>query len=126
MIKTLRSVIGCRGQSVSALDRSYALRRFPTLVLWGTRDRMIPAHHASAALASNPGAEVALLDGTGHLPHLTRADRRRRAPELLHQRLSGSRTRYGRQPRHRFDLCSPAGRAAHARRRGLDLTVTPA
>jgi pimeloyl-ACP methyl ester carboxylesterase len=73
MIKTLRSVIGCRGQTVSALDRSYALRRFPTLVLWGTRDRMIPAHHASAALASNPGAEVALLDGTGHLPHLTRA-----------------------------------------------------
>jgi NTE family protein len=73
MIKTLRSVIGWRGQTVSALDRSYALRRFPTLVLWGTRDRMIPAHHASAALASNPGAEVALLDGTGHLPHLTRA-----------------------------------------------------
>ena len=35
---------------------------------------MIPAHHASAALASNPGAELALLDGTGHLPHLTRAD----------------------------------------------------
>ena len=34
---------------------------------------MIPAHHASAALASNPGAEVALLDGIGHLPHLTRA-----------------------------------------------------
>ena len=34
---------------------------------------MIPAHHASAALASNPGAEVALLDGTGHLPQLTRA-----------------------------------------------------
>jgi EmrB/QacA subfamily drug resistance transporter len=73
MIKTLRSVIGWRGQSVSALHRSYALRRFPTLVLWGTRDRMIPAHHASAARASNPVAELALLDGTGHLPHLTRA-----------------------------------------------------
>jgi EmrB/QacA subfamily drug resistance transporter len=73
MIRTLQSVIGWRGQTVSALDRSYALRRFPTLVLWGTRDRMIPAHHASAALASNPGAEIALLDGTGHLPHLTRA-----------------------------------------------------
>ena len=72
-LKTLRSVIACRGQSVSAFDRSYALRRFPTLVVWGTRDRMIPAHHASAALASNPDAELALLDGTGHLPHLTRA-----------------------------------------------------
>ena len=73
MLKTLRSVIGWRGQSVSAFDRSYALRRFPTLVVWGTRDRMIPAHHASAAVASNPDAELALLDGTGHLPHLTGA-----------------------------------------------------
>ena len=35
---------------------------------------MIPADHASAALASNPDAELALFDGTGHLPHLTRAD----------------------------------------------------
>ena len=42
---------------------------------------MIPAHHASAALASNPGAELVLLDGTGHLPHLTRA-------ELVAERLS--------------------------------------
>jgi len=67
-------VIGSRGQCVSALDRFYLLRRFPTLLLWGTRDRMIPAHHASAASASNPGAEVVLLDGSGHLPHLTRAE----------------------------------------------------
>lgn len=102
MIKTLRSVIGWRGQSVSALHRSYALRRFPTLVLWGTRDRMIPAHHASAALGSNPGAELALLDGTGHLPHLTRAglvaehlssfinDCPVRAPVMAENRVTGS------------------------------------
>ena len=102
MLKTLRSVIGWRGQSVSALDRSYALRRFPTLVLWGTRDRMIPAHHASAALESNPGADVALLDGAGHLPHLTRAglvavrvssfinDSPARAPILAEDRVTGS------------------------------------
>jgi pimeloyl-ACP methyl ester carboxylesterase len=73
-IRTLRSVIGCRGQCVSALDRFYLMRRLPTLVVWGTRDRTIPAHHASAASASNPGAELVLLDGIGHLPHLTRAE----------------------------------------------------
>ena len=118
MIKTLRSVIGWRGQSVSALDRSYALRRFPTLVLWGTRDRMIPAHHASAALASNPGAEVALLDGTGHLPHLTRAglvaerlssfinDSPVRAPVMADHRVTGSSC--ARQP------AGPPVRAAEA------------
>ena len=118
MIKTLRSVIGWRGQSVSALDRSYALRRFPTLVLWGTRDRMIPAHHASAALASNPGAELALLDGTGHLPHLTRAglvaerlssfinDSPVRAPVMADHRVTGSSS--ARQP------AGPPVRAAEA------------
>jgi len=118
MIKTLRSVIGWRGQSVSALHRSYALRRFPTLVLWGTRDRMIPAHHASAALGSNPGAELALLDGTGHLPHLTRAglvaerlcsfinDSPVRAPVVTDQRVPGSSS--ARQP------ARPSVRAAEA------------
>ena len=74
LIRTLRSVIGCRGQSVSALHRLYALKRFPTLLVWGTGDRVIPPHHASAALALNPGAELVLLDGVGHLPHLTRGD----------------------------------------------------
>jgi pimeloyl-ACP methyl ester carboxylesterase len=73
LLTTVRAVIGHRGQRACVLDRLHLLRRIPTLVLWGTRDRVIPAHHASAALASNPGAEVALLDGTGHLPHLTRA-----------------------------------------------------
>ena len=118
MIKTLRSVIGWRGQSVSALDRSYALRCFPTLVLWGTRDRMIPAHHASAALASNPGAEVALLDGIGHLPHVTRAglvaerlssfinDSPVRAPVMPDHRVTGSSC--ARQP------AGPPVRAAEA------------
>ncbi len=74
LLITVRAVIGHRGQRACVLDRLHLLRRIPTLVLWGTRDRMIPAHHASAALASNPGAELTLLDGTGHLPHLTRAD----------------------------------------------------
>jgi EmrB/QacA subfamily drug resistance transporter len=73
-IRTLRSVIGCRGQSVSARDRLYALTRFPTLLVWGTRDRVIPPHHASTALAILPAAELALLDGIGHLPHLTRSE----------------------------------------------------
>jgi pimeloyl-ACP methyl ester carboxylesterase len=73
-IRTLRSVIGCRGQSVSARNRLYALRRFPTLLVWGTLDRIIPVDHASAALTSLPGTELVLLDGVGHLPHLTRGE----------------------------------------------------
>jgi pimeloyl-ACP methyl ester carboxylesterase len=74
LTRTLRSAIGSRGQCVCALDRLYLFRALPTLLLWGTRDRMIPVHHASAALASNPGAELVLLDDVGHLPQLTRAE----------------------------------------------------
>jgi pimeloyl-ACP methyl ester carboxylesterase len=74
LIRTLRSVIGWRGQSVSAINRLHALRRFPTLLVWGAGDRVIPAHHASTALAFQPGAELVLLDGVGHLPHLTRGE----------------------------------------------------
>jgi pimeloyl-ACP methyl ester carboxylesterase len=72
-ITTLRAVIGRRGQRVNALDRFYLLRPVPTLLIWGTRDRMIPSHHASAALATHPSAELVLVDGAGHLPHRTRA-----------------------------------------------------
>jgi EmrB/QacA subfamily drug resistance transporter len=74
LLTTVRAVIGHRGQRACVLDRMHLLQRFPTLVMWGTRDRMIPAHHASAALASNPTAELALLDNTGHQPHLTQAN----------------------------------------------------
>jgi EmrB/QacA subfamily drug resistance transporter len=74
LLRTLRAVIGRRGQCVSALDRMHLFRRVPTLVLWGSRDRTIPAHHASAVVAANANAEVVLLDGVGHLPHRTRAD----------------------------------------------------
>ena len=79
---------------------------------------MIPAHHASAALGSNPGAELALLDGTGHLPHLTRAglvaehlssfinDSPARAPVMAENRVTGST--YAPQP------AGPPMRAAEA------------
>ena len=72
-ITTLRAVIGRRGQRVNALDRFYLLRPVPTLLIWGTHDRMIPSQHASAALATHPSAELVLLDGAGHLPHRTQA-----------------------------------------------------
>jgi pimeloyl-ACP methyl ester carboxylesterase len=72
-ITTLRAVIGRRGQRVNALDRFYLLRAVPTLLIWGTHDRMIPSHHACAALATHPSAKLVLVDGAGHLPHRTRA-----------------------------------------------------
>src|SRR3954449_5709885 len=49
-VHTLRSVIDIHGQRVSARDRLYLLERFPTLLLWGGRDRTIPSDHGREAL----------------------------------------------------------------------------
>lgn len=49
--------------------------RFPTLIVWGTRDRMIPAWHATTAHNAIAGSQVELFVGAGHFPHLDEPDR---------------------------------------------------
>jgi pimeloyl-ACP methyl ester carboxylesterase len=44
--------------------------RVPTLVVWGTADRMIPIEHGYAYADAIPGAELQLVPGAGHLPQL--------------------------------------------------------
>jgi pimeloyl-ACP methyl ester carboxylesterase len=68
-VRTLRSVVGPGGQTVSALDRLYLASHLPTLILWGGRDRMIPAHHALAAQEALPGSRLVLFEDAGHFPH---------------------------------------------------------
>ncbi len=41
------------------------------LVVWGTNDHVIPVEHAEQLRETLPGAEVVLLDGIGHTPHLS-------------------------------------------------------
>jgi len=42
----------------------------PTLVVWGTADRMVPVAHANQYATAIPGAETDLIDTAGHLPQL--------------------------------------------------------
>jgi pimeloyl-ACP methyl ester carboxylesterase len=42
----------------------------PTLVVWGTADRMVPLAHAHQYAAAIPGAEIDLIHTAGHLPQL--------------------------------------------------------
>ena len=44
----------------------------PTRVIWGEADRFLPPDYAQALAKSIPGAEVSLLPGCGHMPHLER------------------------------------------------------
>ena len=45
-------------------------RRCPVLLVWGTRDRMVPHTGARSLLEALPDARVELLDGCGHCPQL--------------------------------------------------------
>ena len=74
-LATTRAVIDPGGQSVSAHDYLPESLPIPTLIVWGTRDRMIPAWHAVRAQQSIPHCRVELFEGAGHFPHLDEPDR---------------------------------------------------
>lgn len=74
-LATTRGVIDPGGQSVSAHDFLPMATQIPTLVVWGTRDRVIPAWHASTAHQTIAGCRVELFIGAGHYPHLDEPDR---------------------------------------------------
>lgn len=59
-------------QGQQAVDLTAALHALtmPVQVIWGRDDRIIPVAHAEAA---SPLAEVHVLQGAGHLPHMEKA-----------------------------------------------------
>ena len=73
-LETLRAVIDARGQHVSARDRLHLVADFPTLIVWGERDRTIPIDHGREAHAAIPGSRFELLARAAHFPHLEDPD----------------------------------------------------
>jgi pimeloyl-ACP methyl ester carboxylesterase len=67
-IRTLRAVVDWRGQVVTMLDRCYLTRGMPTLLVWGSRDQVLPIHHGVTAHAAMPGSRFEVFDGAGHFP----------------------------------------------------------
>jgi pimeloyl-ACP methyl ester carboxylesterase len=74
-LRTLRGVADARGQAVSALDRLYLANAVPMLVIWGSRDPIVPALHAETVRELVPTARVEVFQGAGHWPHLDDPDR---------------------------------------------------
>ncbi|MFF3304658.1 alpha/beta fold hydrolase [Streptomyces sp. NPDC002908] len=70
-ISTLRAVVDWRGQVVTMLDRCYLAQGMPTLLLWGSRDSVVPVHHAYGAHAAMPNSRLEIFDGAGHFPFHT-------------------------------------------------------
>jgi len=72
-LRTLRSVVDIRGQTLSALDRLPRLvGDVPTLIVAGAQDEVIPSSHAHAAHAALPGSRLEIIDDAGHHPMLDR------------------------------------------------------
>jgi pimeloyl-ACP methyl ester carboxylesterase len=69
-VRTLNSVIGPGGQTVSAADRLYLAAAVPSLIVWGDRDEIIPVDHARAARELMPGSRLEIFPGAGHFPHV--------------------------------------------------------
>jgi pimeloyl-ACP methyl ester carboxylesterase len=74
-VRTLRSVVDWRGQAITMLDRCYLTQGMPTLLIWGSRDAVVPPHHAEIAHAAMPGSRLELFEGAGHFPHQTDPER---------------------------------------------------
>jgi pimeloyl-ACP methyl ester carboxylesterase len=74
-LATTRAVIDIGGQSISAHDHLEGAPPIPTLIVWGSKDRMIPASHALSVESALPDCRVEIFEGAGHFPHLDDPDR---------------------------------------------------
>jgi pimeloyl-ACP methyl ester carboxylesterase len=67
--RSLRGVIGPRGQLGSFLEMEYLTAHVPTLLVWSQQDVIIPVAHAHRTHAHLPGSELLVFRGGGHEPH---------------------------------------------------------
>jgi len=67
--ETLR-VYGGTSMADPALRGRLPRATAPSLVVWGTADRLAPVEHGNAYAEGLPGARLALLPDAGHLPQL--------------------------------------------------------
>jgi pimeloyl-ACP methyl ester carboxylesterase len=69
--RSLRSVVDWRGQMITMLDRCYLTQGMPTLLIWGSRDAVVPVEHAYRAHAAMPASQLEIFPGAGHFPFRT-------------------------------------------------------
>lgn len=94
-LRTLRSVVDYRGQSVSALNRLGVKADTPTMAIWGDQDAIIPVEHAFAAYEARPGTRLEVLTGVGHFPQVERPTE---VVDLIDDFISRDRTESVEQP----------------------------
>ncbi len=76
-LKTLRAAVTLRGirpEIVASVHTAAAQISAPTLIVWGTKDRIIPSDQAPVAARTIPGARLHMMTGIGHVPYLEAPD----------------------------------------------------
>lgn len=102
-VRTLRSVVDWRGQVVTMLDRSYLSQDVPTLIIWGSRDSILPARHSDTVHAALPTSRLEVFDGAGHFPFRTDPHR---FVKLLEEFMAGTEPASFDRDRWRARLCA--------------------
>jgi pimeloyl-ACP methyl ester carboxylesterase len=69
-LASTRAVVGLRGQTVSAQPYFSKFETLPALLVWGGRDRTIPASHADNLSREVPNSRVEVFPNAGHFPQL--------------------------------------------------------
>lgn len=72
--RSLRGVIGPRGQLGSFIEMQYLAAQLPTMVVWSQRDVVIPVTHAHRTHEHLPGSELVVFRAGGHQPHRANAE----------------------------------------------------
>jgi pimeloyl-ACP methyl ester carboxylesterase len=73
-LASTRAVVGPRGQTVSAKQHFAKFETMPSLLIWGSKDRMIPASHADNIRREVPNSRVEIFPSAGHFPQLDEPD----------------------------------------------------
>ncbi|MDJ0393764.1 alpha/beta fold hydrolase [Rhodococcus sp. G-MC3] len=69
-LASTRAVVGPRGQTVSAKQHFEKFGALASLLIWGGKDRMIPASHADNIRREVPNSKVEIFSNAGHFPQL--------------------------------------------------------
>jgi 2-hydroxy-6-oxonona-2,4-dienedioate hydrolase len=73
-LATVRAQVGLKGQREVLVDRLAQLER-PTILVWGTRDRVLPYSQAKEAFSRLPEGYLELIPECGHLPQVEQPER---------------------------------------------------
>jgi 2-hydroxy-6-oxonona-2,4-dienedioate hydrolase len=73
-LATIRAQVGLKGQREVLTDRLGQLE-VPTIIVWGTHDRVLPYSQAKEAVSRIQEGALELISDCGHLPHVEQSDR---------------------------------------------------